>query len=134
MTTHTDMLQTLTDLPPDHREPTFSEPWEAQAFAITIALHRRGLFSWNEWAQTLGAQIRRAQAGGDPDLGTTYYHHWLAAIETLVRDKGIADELTLTLYQAAWERAAHRTPHGEPIVLQPNDLTQTKQSPLNKSR
>ncbi len=125
MTTRINVPLELSGLPPDQQEPTFSEPWQAQAFAITVALQRRGLFSWNEWAQTLGEQIRQAQADGDPDLGTTYYHHWLAAIETLVRNKGIADNPTLTQYQAAWERAAQRTPHGEPIVLQPDDLTPT---------
>ncbi len=114
--------QVLAGLPPGQQEPVFREPWEAQAFAITVALHRRGLFSWNEWAEELGAQIKRAQAQGDPDLGATYYHHWLAAIEALVQRKGIANHHLLTQYQQAWGRAADRTPHGEPIVLQPEDL------------
>lgn len=114
--------EALAAIPPDQQNPTFSEPWEAQAFAITVALHRRGLFSWNEWAQTLGEQIRLAQASGDPDLGTTYYRHWLAAIEKLVQKKGIADQRTLARYQEGWHRAAHRTPHGEPIELLQQDL------------
>ncbi len=117
-----DNSQALTDLPPGQQEPVFHEPWEAQAFAITVALHRRGLFSWIEWADTLGEQIKLAQANGDPDLGATYYRHWLAAIESLVVKKGIADQGMLTRYQHAWEHAAHRTPHGEPIVLSPDDL------------
>ncbi len=112
----------LADIPSNQQDPTFNEPWEAQAFAITVAMHRRGAFSWNEWAETLGEQIRLAQAHGDPDLGATYYLHWLAALEKLVLKKGIADQGTLSLYQEAWHRAADRTPHGEPIELLPEDL------------
>lgn len=116
-------LELLNAIPASARTPTFNEPWEAQAFAITVALHRRGVFTWDEWAATLGHEIKEAQARGDPDTGTTYYNHWLAAIERLVREKGIADQQTLTRYQEAWDRAADRTPHGEPIVLMPADLS-----------
>ncbi len=109
-------------IPPGEQERTFEEPWQAQAFAITLALHRRGLFDWDEWAAALGAEIKAAQARGDPDDGTTYYLHWLAAIERLVRDKGITDDATLARYRTAWHRAADRTPHGQPIELTPADL------------
>lgn len=116
--------QALAGLPPEQRQPTFNEPWEAQAFAITVAMQKRGLFSWSEWADALGAQIRQAQAQGDPDLGATYYLHWLGALEALVQKKGVTDQRTLTHYQAAWQYAAERTPHGEPIVLLPEDLAE----------
>lgn len=112
----------LDAIPAGDRTPTFSEPWEAQAFAITLALHRRGVFTWDEWANTLGGEIKAAQARGDPDTGSTYYRHWLAAIERIVREKGLTDETTLARYRDAWDRAADRTPHGEPIVLTPADL------------
>jgi len=112
----------LNAIPSGDRTPTFNEPWEAQAFAITLALHRRGVFTWDEWANTLGAEIKAAQARGDPDTGSTYYRHWLAAIERIVREKGLTDETTLERYREAWDRAADRTPHGEPIVLTPADL------------
>ena len=102
--------------------PVFREPWEAQAFALTIALYERGLFAWPEWAAALGAEIKRAQALGDPDTGETYYRHWLAALESLVAEKGAADPATLARYRDAWDRAAARTPHGLPIELQPEDL------------
>ncbi len=112
----------LNAIPAHARTPTFSEPWQAQAFALTLALHRRGVFTWSEWAATLGSEIKAAQARGDPDTGSTYYLHWLAAIERIVRDKGLTDEHTLARYRAAWDRAADRTPHGQPIVLSPDDL------------
>ena len=113
----------LEGIPSSERDPVFSEPWEAEAFAIALALHQRGVFTWDEWAVTLGSEIKRAQAKGDPDLGTTYYRHWLAALERLVQQKGITNAETLNRYQQAWDRAADRTPHGQPIVLTPDDLS-----------
>ncbi len=117
-------LGALAAAPQDGGARAFSEPWEAQAFALTLALHRRGVFTWAEWSATLGAEIKRAQALGDPDTGTTYYQHWLAAIEHIVEQKGITNELTLGRYREAWHRAADRTPHGEAIVLSSADLSQ----------
>ena len=97
--------------------PVFRAPWEAQAFAMAVALHERGLFTWPEWAAALADEIKRAQAAGDPDTGETYYHHWLAALERLVAAKGAADRPTIARYRAAWHHAALRTPHGSPIAL-----------------
>jgi len=110
-------------IPRDSDGPVFREPWEAQAFAMALALHERGLFTWPEWAATLGEQIKRAQAAGDPDTGETYYHHWLAALERMVAEKGITASDTLARYHDAWDRAADRTPHGLPIELKPEDFT-----------
>src|SRR5436853_5948505 len=93
-------------IPRDADGPVFREPWEAQAFAMALALHARGLFTWGEWSAALGVEIKRAQAAGDPDLGTTYYRHWLAALERLVAEKRIASAETLARYRAAWDRAA----------------------------
>ncbi len=77
-------------IPRDADGPVFREPWEAQAFAMALALHARGLFTWNEWAATLAEEIKRAQAAGDPDCGETYYRHWLATLERLIAAKGVA--------------------------------------------
>jgi nitrile hydratase accessory protein len=109
-------------IPRDAQGPVFREPWEAQAFAMALALHQRGLFTWPEWAATLADEIKRAQAAGDPDTGETYYRHWLATLERLVAEKGIASRETLARYRDAWDRAADRTPHGRPIELSPDDL------------
>jgi len=100
----------------------FREPWEAQAFALALSLHERGVFSWNEWTAALGEEIRKAQALGDPDTGETYYHRWLAALERLVATKGLADAQTLARTREAWQRACARTPHGAPIELRPDDF------------
>jgi len=81
------MHEALRDLPgiplEDHR-PVFNEPWEARAFAMTLALHERGVFTWPQWAEALSRQIAQARAAGDADLGDTYYQHWLRALESLV--------------------------------------------------
>ena len=112
----------LPSLPRDAEGPVFREPWEAQAFAMTVALYRRGLFTWLQWAATLAEEIKRAQAAGDPDTGDTYYHHWLAALERLVAEKGVTDRVSLARYRDAWDHAADRTPHGSPIELRPEDF------------
>jgi nitrile hydratase accessory protein len=118
----TQATQAVPGIPRDAEGPVFREPWEAQAFAMALALHERGLFTWNEWAATLGEEIKRAQAAGDPDTGETYYRHWLNALERIVANKGIATSDTMQRYQAAWDRAADRTPHGQPIELQQEDF------------
>jgi nitrile hydratase accessory protein len=109
-------------IPRDDGGPVFREPWEAQAFALALVLHGRGLFSWNEWAQALAAEIKRAQAEGDPDTGETYYRHWLATLENLVAAKGVASSEIQHRYRNAWDHAADRTPHGSPIELRPEDF------------
>ena len=109
-------------IPRDEQGPVFREPWEAQAFAMALALHERGLFTWSEWAATLAEEIRRAQAAGDPDTGETYYRHWLAALERIVAEKGVTNPETLDRYYHAWDHAADRTPHGTPIELKPEDF------------
>ena len=111
-------------IPCDAEGPVFREPWEAQAFAMALALHQRGLFTWPEWAATLGAEIKRAQAAGDPDTGETYYRHWLNALERLVAEKGVADAATLARYRDAWDHAADRTPHGTPDRAAPRRFPQ----------
>ena len=103
-------------------ERVFREPWEAKAFAVALALHDRGVFTWPEWSSALAEEIERAQAAGDPDSGDTYYRHWLRALERIVIAKGIATSQTLARTQDAWEAAADRTPHGKPIELTPRDF------------
>ena len=109
-------------IPRDADGPVFREPWQAQAFAMALALHGRGLFTWPEWAAMLTEEIRRAQAEGDPDTGETYYLHWLATLERIVAVKGVTSEATLARYRDAWDHAADRTAHGAPIALEPRDF------------
>jgi len=115
-------VDAVASIPRDKEGPVFREPWEAQAFAMALALHEGGVFTWSEWAATLAEEIKRAQQAGDPDTGETYYRHWLAALERLVAEKGVASGDVLARYRDAWDHAADRTPHGEPIELKPEDF------------
>jgi nitrile hydratase accessory protein len=112
----------LGNIPHDGTGPVFREPWEAQAFAIAVALHQRGMFTWSEWASTLAEEIQRAQASGDPDTGETYYRHWLATLERLITQKRLTTAEALMRCREGWRHAAARTPHGEPIELKPHDF------------
>src|SRR3989442_10985372 len=107
-------------IPRDAEGPVFREPWEAQAFAMALALHERGLFTWPEWAATLADEIKRAQAAGDPDTGETYYRHWLNALERIVAAKGLADAQMLARYRDAWDRAARSEEHTSELQSRPH--------------
>ena len=109
-------------IPRDEHGPVFRAPWEAEAFALAVSLKERGLFTWKEWAATLGDEIKKAQAAGDPDTGETYYQHWLATLERVLAEKGVVDSGTLVRTRNAWQRACARTPHGTPIELRAEDF------------
>jgi nitrile hydratase accessory protein len=105
-------------------EPVFGEAWEAQAFAMAMLLNERGVFSRSEWTQALGAEI----AAAGPDTERTYYELWLSALEKLVTRKSLIGEHERQERIEAWDCAARRTPHGQPIVLQPSDVNPGKAS------
>ena len=110
-------------IPRDAAGPVFRAPWEAHAFAMALALHEKGLFAWAEWSAMLGEEIKKAQAAGDPDIGETYYLHWLATLERMVAEKGATSTEALSEHFQAWVRAMHRTPHGKPIELKAEDFS-----------
>jgi nitrile hydratase accessory protein len=110
-------LQALPRLPRDEGGPVFAEPWEAQAFALAVKLSEQGHFTWKEWAAALAAELKAASDRGEPDDGSRYYHHWLAALEGLVTSRGLADRETLLERKQAWEDAYRHTPHGKPVEL-----------------
>lgn len=96
----------------------FAEPWQAQAFALAVKLSEQGHFTWKEWANALADELRAATTRGEPDAdGSRYYHHWLAALERLVTEKGLADAAALTERKDAWADAYRHTPHGKPVAL-----------------
>lgn len=78
-------------------ERVFAAPWEAQAFGLALKLHEAGLFAWSEWAQTLAAVIKEAKACGDPDLGDTYYLHWVKALERILIAHDLTSAATLAM-------------------------------------
>jgi nitrile hydratase accessory protein len=110
-------LAALPRLPREQDGPVFAEPWQAQAFALAVKLSEAGHFTWTEWAQALGAELRAAEARGEPDDGSHYYHHWLAALERLVTAKGLTDPAALAARKEAWADAYRQTSHGAPVAL-----------------
>lgn len=106
-------LAALPRLPRDAEGPVFAEPWQAQAFALTLRLHEQGAFTWTEWAHALSEALAR-----DPhDDGARYYDHWVAALEGLVTGRGLAGAAELADRKTAWRDAYLRTPHGQPVSL-----------------
>jgi len=103
--------------PRDNDGPVFAEPWQAQAFALAVELSKQGLFTWAEWAETLGAEIRAAANDGDADLGDTYYDHWMRALERLSLEKSLVTPETMDRRTDDWRRAYLNTPHGQPVEL-----------------
>jgi len=110
-------LAALPRLPLDEGGPVFAEPWQAQALALAVQLTEAGHFTWTEWAATLAAELKAAANRGEPDDGSRYYEHWLAALERLVAAKGLTDVPTLLARKAAWADAYRHTPHGQPVEL-----------------
>lgn len=102
-------------------QPAFQAPWQAQAFAMVVALRRSGQLGGQEWANTFGRQI-----GSHPEDATCrdaqYYLDLISALEALVTQRGMTDEASLARYRRGWERAIRRTPHGQPIKLDRDDL------------
>ncbi|WP_434710446.1 nitrile hydratase accessory protein [Rhizobium sp. YTUHZ045] len=95
-------------------DPVFPEPWAAEAFAITVHLHEKGLFSWSEWAETLSRELHQP---GRAEDGSDYFDCWVAALSDLLVSRGVADASLLLDLQKSWQRAAEATPHGKPIEL-----------------
>ena len=97
--------------------PVFAEAWHAEVYALTTSLIERGLVSDAEWTAALSNAIGAAQAAGDPDLGDTYYDHWLVALEALCTSKGLALGPAIDQRAADWREAYLHTPHGQPVEL-----------------
>jgi len=110
-------MEALPPLPRDAEGPVFAEPWQAQAFALAVKLSEQGYFRWKEFADALADELKAAQMRGEPDDGSRYYEHWVAALERIVTAKGLTDFSALLERKEAWTEAYRRTPHGQPVEL-----------------
>ena len=104
-------------MPRDEGGPVFAEPWQAQAFALAVRLSAQGHFTWKEWAAALATELKAAADRGEPDDGSRYYEHWLAALERLVAEKALSNPAEMAARKEAWAEAYRHTPHGKPVVL-----------------
>jgi nitrile hydratase accessory protein len=108
------------DIPSDAEGPVFEEPWQAQAFAMTVKLNEQGQFSWSEWAEIFGAEIEAATLAGEGRGNEGYYLCWLAALEKVVARKNLLTTEQLAERKEEWRHASEHTEHGKPILLDKN--------------
>lgn len=95
-------------------EPVFPEPWAADAFAMTVQLYEKGVFTWDDWTWALSRELRRA---GRAEDGSDYFTCWVGALSDIIVDNNIVDIDAILETQESWQRAAEATPHGKPIEL-----------------
>ena len=95
----------------------FDEPWQAQLFALTVALNEAGHFGWPEWTEAFGATLKRRGAERAQDGSGDYYDAWLETLERLLDAKGQAPAAEAARTKAAWEAAYLATPHVRPVRL-----------------
>jgi nitrile hydratase accessory protein len=74
-------------LPRSNGEIVFDQPWEARAFSLAVALCEAGRYEWNGFRDRLIDAV--GEAG--PDDGSGYYAAWMAALESVVVDRGLLD-------------------------------------------
>ena len=108
----------------------FDEPWQAQVFALTVALNEAGHLDWNDWAHTLSSQLLAPDAETD---GSDYYERWTEALQRLLVSTSKTDLNELDSLAAAWQRAAIATPHGSAIVLENDPETSHETGSADKS-
>ena len=88
----------------------FDEPWQAQLFAMTVALNEAGHFTWSDWAAVFGPRVRNVEA-------QRYWQVWSDALLALLETRGLATAPDVRALTEAWQAAARATPHGQPIEL-----------------
>ncbi|MCC7367999.1 MAG: nitrile hydratase accessory protein [Chloroflexi bacterium] len=82
-------MQGTEALPRKNGELVFDAAWEARVFGMTISMHERNLFEWNEFRDELIEEIGEADRSGS---SSTYYERWLEAFEHLLVEKGLVSQ------------------------------------------
>lgn len=95
----------------------FAAPWHAAAFAMTVHLHAKGLFSWQDWADALSRALAGDERAGSLDGSDDYYNAWLVALQELLATNGVTAMPEINSVMKAWEAAYLATPHGAPVRL-----------------
>lgn len=95
--------------------PAFSEPWQAEAFALTMQLSRAGHFTWAEWVAAFSSEITASPQEECEDVNTAYYRQWMQALEKIVGYRGMATDDEVADYQEHWRRSYFHTEHGKPV-------------------
>lgn len=100
--------------PMTNGEVSFAEPWQGRVFGMARVLAEAGHYSWDEFRAELIRQIdgwdRSAQAQ-DPDSEYHYYDHFLAALQTLLKAKGMLGSAALEARFRTFEARPHGHDH-----------------------
>lgn len=67
---------------------SFTEPWQARAFALAFALADRGAFDWDQFRQRLIEAIAAYRTTADP--AADYFNCWIIALEASITASGVA--------------------------------------------
>jgi hypothetical protein len=66
---------------------------------------------------TASGSLPGEELGGEPNDGSHYYEHWLAALERLTAEKSLANRAEMLARKEAWADAYRHTAHGKPVEL-----------------
>lgn len=89
-------VRTATE-PPGEDDVVFDAPWQARAFALTVALRREDDFPWEAFQERLVEELeaeaeRDVETAADSgDVESSYYRAWLSAFERLLLEEGVVD-------------------------------------------
>tara|TARA_B100001057_G_scaffold310181_2_gene310285 strand:+ start:850 stop:1167 length:318 start_codon:yes stop_codon:yes gene_type:complete len=98
-------------------QPFFEHPWHAQLFALSVALHAQGLFTWPDWTKRFGTRLKRNGAERELNGGNDYFTAWLETLEELLVECEPEIRQQLSALLTAWKEAYLCTPHGSPVTI-----------------
>ncbi len=76
-------------------EPVFHDDWERRMFGVNLLAMAKGHFNIDESRHAM------ERMGGAEYLKTTYYEHWMTALETLFLEKGLLTREEIATRMAA---------------------------------
>jgi len=74
--------------PMTNGELVFEAPWQGRAFGIARSLAEQGLYSWDDFRDSLIAEVLKSDAAPDGSP-YAYYDRFLAALEAVLARRGV---------------------------------------------
>lgn len=100
--------------PRENGDLAFKRSWEQVAFALAIALSKKGHYEWEDFRQNLITTIGEWESDHKLDDPTwDYYQRWYAVLEKLVLETGLVNKAELDEKIAVLLNCA--SSHEEPI-------------------
>jgi len=82
---------------PERNEPVFHAEWERRAFGVMLSVFAGGNYNVDEFRHAI------ERMGAEHYLRSSYYEHWLHAVEQLLIEKGVIKASEL---EAKWAEIA----------------------------